>query len=97
MTAASIQVESGQFEDAARSLSDLLRAYPAAKQSAEADLLRTYALGRIYQQRPTPAQKKAYRLSLEQHRLSYADSPTAVEAPGCWRGSPSMSNSGNPP
>ena len=80
LTAASIQVETGQLAEAVRSLEDLLRAYPSAKQSAEADLLRAYAIGRIYQQRPTAEHKEAYRFSLERHRASYTDSPTEAEA-----------------
>ena len=80
LTTASIQVEAGQFDEASRSLSQLVEAYPSAKQTADADLLRAYALGRIYQQRADDENKNAYREALTNHRTTYSRSPTANEA-----------------
>jgi predicted Zn-dependent protease len=77
---ASAQIEAGRYTPAVKSLENLLQAYPDHEKSPQADLLRAYALGRIFEQQPTDEHKSAYREALERHRDRFAGSPTEPEA-----------------
>lgn len=77
---ASAQIEARRFAAAVKSLANLLQAYPSHEKSPQADLLRAYALGRIFEQQPTDEHKAAYRKALERHRNDFADRSTSAEA-----------------
>jgi hypothetical protein len=77
---ASAQIEAGRFPAAVKSLENLLQAYPDHEKSAQADLLRAYALGRIFEQQPTDEHRSAYREALESHRETFSGRSTSAEA-----------------
>ncbi|MEW4527591.1 tetratricopeptide repeat protein [Maioricimonas sp. JC845] len=79
-TRASLQMQQEDYAAAAASLQELVEQTEGGPRQAEMDLLRTYCLGRLYQQQPTARRREAYSLSLADHRKTFAASPTAGEA-----------------
>jgi tetratricopeptide (TPR) repeat protein len=77
---ATLQTEVRDFDGAVTTLAGLLDSYPESPRAADAHLLRAYALGKEYAQRPDDERKGAYRAALEEHCTKYADSPTWAEA-----------------
>jgi tetratricopeptide (TPR) repeat protein len=77
---ATLQTEARDFDGAVTTLTGLLDSYPDTPRAAEAHLLRAYALGKRYAQRPDEERKQAYRAALDEHRKKFADSPTWAEA-----------------
>src|SRR5690606_37491572 len=76
---ASAQVQAERFPAAVKSLNNLLKAYPAHEKAPQADLLRAYALGRIFEQQPTDEHKTAYREALTAHRSTFSGRSTHAE------------------
>ncbi|MGE0377349.1 MAG: hypothetical protein AB7Q45_18210 [Planctomycetaceae bacterium] len=77
---ATLQTEVRRYDGAVITLTGLLDNYPDSPRAADAHLLRAYALGRQYEQRPDDERRKDYREALEEHRLKFVDSPTVAEA-----------------
>ncbi|MFG0333960.1 MAG: hypothetical protein ACF8TS_11410 [Maioricimonas sp. JB049] len=80
VTRASLQMQQEEYAAAAASLEELVAQTDGGPRQAEMDLLRTYCLGRLYQQQPTARRREAYSESLAAHRQKFAGSPTAGEA-----------------
>ncbi len=80
MTAAGALVEAGRFDEAVTLLEPLSRSADIDTRAAQADLLRAYALGRLYEQQPTTARRDAYRAALEDHCVRFAQQSTLLEA-----------------
>jgi hypothetical protein len=79
-TRASIEIKARKWTDAAADLSELVEQFPKNPKAAEAHLLAAFALGRAYDEKPTPARREEYTRALEEHRARYAGSPTVREA-----------------
>ncbi|QDU40572.1 Anaphase-promoting complex, cyclosome, subunit 3 [Maioricimonas rarisocia] len=79
-TRASLQMQQEDYAAAATSLEELVDQTDGGPRQAEMDLLRTYCLGRLYQQQPTARRREVYSESLAAHRKEFAGSPTADEA-----------------
>ncbi|MBX3440054.1 MAG: tetratricopeptide repeat protein, partial [Planctomycetaceae bacterium] len=80
VTLATLQIEVRQYDDAIATLSGLLDSYPDSARAADAHLLRGYAFGRQYEQKPDEERRGAYEAELKAHRHEFAGSATAVEA-----------------
>ena len=79
-TAASLEMQSNRFEDAAKSYAGIVNEHLSDKRAAEADLLAAYCLGRLYDARRTKSRRLTYTQALVMHRKRFAKSPTAHEA-----------------
>lgn len=79
-TRGSILLHAERFEDAARVLGELVQRSPDGLHTQDADLLRAYALGRLYSREATRTRREQFAEALQQHRQRYAGTPSAAEA-----------------
>ena len=79
-TFASLLLKSEQPAQAAQIFGAVVEANPRGARAAEADLLRAYCLGVVYQDKPAKETREAYTAALDAHRTRFADSPTSHEA-----------------
>ncbi len=79
-TRASIEIKSRNWSDAAADLCELVEQFSGNPKAPEAHLLAAFALGRAYDEKPTPARREEYTRVLDEHRIRYAGSPTFPEA-----------------
>jgi len=79
-TRASIEVKARRWEDAAADLLELTELFPKNTRSPEAHLLAAYALGKSYDDKPTPGRREEYTCVLEEHRTLFGGDPTGPEA-----------------
>ncbi len=79
-TQASIEIEAGQFEQAAQLLSEYQTRFPGDARAADAHLLAAWTLGKLHELRPSPAGRTAYLSQLKEHIAKFPDSPTHIEA-----------------
>lgn len=79
-TTASLELEAGQFDDAAETFKRVPPADPKGELAAKADVMAAYCLGRHYDALRSKDRRLAYTHALEQHRKRYAESPTRHEA-----------------
>lgn len=79
-TRGSILLRAERYDEAARVLGELVRRSPDGPHTQDADLLRAYALGRLYAAEGTRSRREQYAAALQQHRQRYAGAPSAAEA-----------------
>lgn len=79
-TRSSILIARGRFAEAADILSRMLAQAPFGPHARDGDLLRAYALGRLYSAEPTPPREAAYAAALAAHRTQYPETTSAAEA-----------------
>lgn len=77
---ASIEIETGHFEQAAQLLGQYPTRYPGDARAADAHLLAAWTLGKLEEQRPSEARRAAYLAQLHEHLLKFPNSPTRIEA-----------------
>jgi hypothetical protein len=77
---ASIEIEAGNFEQAAQLLGQYQIRYPGDIRAAEAHLLAAWTLGQLDQQCPSEARRAAYLAQLQEHLSKFPESPTRMEA-----------------
>ena len=77
---ASIEIEAGHLELAAQLLSEYQTHFPGDARAADAHLLAAWTLGKLHEQRPSPARRAAYLAQLNDHVTVFPDSPTRIEA-----------------
>lgn len=77
---ASLLLQGGRLEEAAAEFGRLADAVPPSSRSAQADLMRAYCLGRLYEKRRTRDRRQKYTEALKTHRKKFPASPTAHEA-----------------
>lgn len=79
-TLASVQIQAGQYEQAAAQLREFPTRYPENEKVPEAHLLATWTLGKLHEQQPTAARRADYLSELRRHVELYPDHPSAGEA-----------------
>jgi tetratricopeptide (TPR) repeat protein len=79
-TRASILLQSGDYEQAARDFIAVAEDPLAGDRAAQAHLLYAYCLGKLWEERATQSRREAYATALNEHRTRFADDPTFVEA-----------------
>lgn len=79
-TRGSILLHAERYDEAQRVLVELVRRSPQGPHTQDADLLRAYALGRLYAAEGTRTRREQYAAALQQHRQRYAGAPSAAEA-----------------
>lgn len=79
-TRASIEIKKQRWEDAAADLLELAESFPKNPKTPEAHLLAAYALGKSYDDKPTPGRREEYTRVLEEHRSTFGGGPTGPEA-----------------
>ncbi|MEZ6056319.1 MAG: hypothetical protein R3C01_06400 [Planctomycetaceae bacterium] len=79
-TAASILLEQKEYRQAVEELTRMIERSPSGLRAADADLLRAYGLGQLYEQEPTRTRREEYAAALDRHRTQHSSSPTAGEA-----------------
>jgi hypothetical protein len=79
-TRGSMLIAAERFRDAADVLARLIARSPYGPKTQDADLLRAYAVGRLYSAGPAPDLERDYVASLTQHREKYTGTPSAGEA-----------------
>jgi len=79
-TRASILLDESRLEEAATSFAELVSQFPRHARAADAHLLAAYALGRLYEERPTRSRRERYTESLVRHQQQFAGHPSAYEA-----------------
>ena len=77
---ASIEIEAGHFEQAAKLLGQYPPRFPDDARAAEAHLLAAWTLGQLDEQRPSDTRRAAYLAQLKDHLSLFTESPTRVEA-----------------
>ncbi len=77
---ASIQLQVKKYNAASVSFLELAKHFPQTKRAADAHLLGTYALGRIYLSSQTKENRDQYSQALEHHIKEYKQKPTVSEA-----------------
>ncbi len=80
MSAARAMMDAERFAEAVSTLEPLAASERMGDDVAEADLLRAYALGRLYEQQPTSDRQDVYRAALEEHRRRFVLPATRVQA-----------------
>ncbi|MGQ0635901.1 MAG: hypothetical protein ACT4QC_14915 [Planctomycetaceae bacterium] len=79
-TRGSIEVQAEDFGLAASDLMELVSQAADHPQAPAAHLLAAYALGRLYDAKPTKSRREEYTEALEEHRRRFSDPATAGEA-----------------
>lgn len=79
-TTASILLDQKRFEAAAEEFQRLVNEYPTERRAARAHLLRTYSLGRLYDEKKTQQRREAYTEALDRHLQDYAKDETVNDA-----------------
>ncbi|MGE5194250.1 MAG: hypothetical protein ACM3U2_17290 [Deltaproteobacteria bacterium] len=79
-TRASIEINAKSWAHAAADLLELAEQFPENPKAPDAHLLAAYALGKAYDEKPTPGRREEYTRVLEEHRARYGKSPTVSEA-----------------
>ncbi len=79
-TRASIEIKSRSWADAAADLLELSEQFPKNPKTPEAHLLAAFALGKSYDEKPTPGRREEYTRVLDEHRTRYGGGPTGPEA-----------------
>ncbi|MCH8828987.1 MAG: hypothetical protein IID45_05360 [Planctomycetes bacterium] len=79
-TQASIALQDGEYTTAATVFAAIAGDHPQHPRAADAHLMWTYCLGRLYEGRQTKTNRLAYTQALEQHRKRFTESPTVHEA-----------------
>ena len=79
-TRASILLDQKQNESSATEFFRLATNYPAHPRAAQAHLLGSYSLGRLYDEKKTQQRREAYTEALDQHLQNYPQDATVNEA-----------------
>jgi tetratricopeptide (TPR) repeat protein len=79
-TRASILLNQKQYEAAAAEFLRLATEYATQKRAANAHLLGTFSLGRLYDEKKTQQRREAYTEALDRHLKEFSDDPTVNEA-----------------
>jgi tetratricopeptide (TPR) repeat protein len=79
-TYGSILLKQNQFSEAANVLRLVTTLDNTGKRAADADLLVAWCLGMMFRDDPTTKHREAYMAALDDHRTTFAESPTAGEA-----------------
>ncbi len=79
-TRGSILLDAKDYATAAEEFAKIGQLEPPVERSAAADLLATFALGKLYEEQRTKTRREAYVTALEQHLLRFESSPTAADA-----------------
>jgi len=77
---ASIEIESGQFQQAAQLLQEYPTRFPGEARVIESHLLAAWTLGKINDEKPSTAHRTEYISQLKDHVAMYPNSPTTIEA-----------------
>lgn len=79
-TRGSILLAADRYAAASKCFAELVQQYPDSERAAEADLLKAYALGMLYDAERTRDSRLAYVAALESHRERFAESETVAES-----------------
>lgn len=79
-TYGSLLLKLKRFEKAAGVFQKVSSLQPKGIRAADADLLRAWCLGMLFQKQPSRERREAYMAALENHREVYRESATAAEA-----------------
>jgi len=79
-TRASIEIQAKNWTDAAADFLEVAEQFPENPKAADAHLLAAFALGKSYDEKPTPLRREEYTRVLEEHRARYSGSPSIPEA-----------------
>ncbi len=79
-THASILLHEQDYEAAAEAFREIGEQIPVSSRAASAYLLRSYCLGKLYEQNRTARRREAYTAALVKHREQFSGDPTAFEA-----------------
>jgi tetratricopeptide (TPR) repeat protein len=79
-TRASVQLQIKNWTDAATSFKELADRFENNPRAAEAHLLQSFALGKLFEEKPTQTRRLAYSAALDEHRRRFANHATAAEA-----------------
>ena len=77
---ASIQTQDNRWGDAAQSFGTLAAKFPDNPKAADARLLEAFALGKLYEEKPTRTRREQFTAALRTHRQKFAGTSSADEA-----------------